>query len=108
LHCRAAAPGVATGDVRILMSPEHWRRLNPGDVLVALNSNPDWLPAIRRSAALVTDGGGITCHGAIVARELGVPSVVATRIGTTRRRGGGHRGRRRRRRDGECGGKMKR
>jgi pyruvate,water dikinase len=84
----AAAPGVATGHVRILMSPEHWRRLNPGDVLVAPMANPEWLPAVRRSGALVTDSGGLTCHGAIVARELGVPCVVATRIGTTRLRDG--------------------
>jgi pyruvate,water dikinase len=83
LHGAAAAPGVATGHVRILMSPEHWRRVNPGDVVVAPMTNPDWVPAIRRSSALVTDGGGITCHGAIVARELGVPCVVATRVGTT-------------------------
>lgn len=88
LHGMAAAPGVATGHVRILMSPEHWRRVNPGDVVVAPMTNPDWVPAIRRSAALVTDGGGITCHGAIVARELGVPCVVATRVGTTRLRDG--------------------
>jgi len=80
----AAAPGVATGPVRILMSPEHWRRVDPGDVLVAPMANPDWAPAVRRAAALVTDGGGVTCHGAIVARELGVPCVVATRIATSR------------------------
>jgi pyruvate,water dikinase len=47
-------------------------------------ANPEWAPAVRRAAALVTDGGGITCHGAIVARELGVPCVVATRIATSR------------------------
>jgi pyruvate,water dikinase len=88
LHGLAAAPGVATGHVRILMSPEHWRRLNPGDVLVVPMTNPDWLPAIRRSAAVVTDHGGLTCHGAIVARELGVPCVVATRVGTSRLRDG--------------------
>ena len=51
-------------------------------------TNPDWAPAIRRSATLVTDGGGVTCHGAIVVRELGVPCIVATRIGTTRLRDG--------------------
>jgi pyruvate,water dikinase len=88
IHGLAAAPGVATGHVRVLMSPEHWRRLNLGDVLVVPMTNPDWLPAIRRSAALVTDRGGLTCHGAIVARELGVPCVVATRAGTTRLRDG--------------------
>jgi pyruvate,water dikinase len=62
--------------------------LNPGDVLVAPITNPEWLPAIRRCAAMLTDRGGLTCHGAIVARELGVPCVVATRVGTTRLRDG--------------------
>ena len=45
-------------------------------------TNPDWLPTIRRAAALVTDTGGMTCHAAIVARELGVPCVVGTRTAT--------------------------
>jgi pyruvate,water dikinase len=94
----AAAPGTATGPVRTLMSPEHWRRVEPGDVLVAPMTNPEWAPAVRRAAAVVTDGGGLTCHGAIVARELGVPCVVATRVATSRLSDGqlvtvdGHRG----------------
>ena len=46
-------------------------------------TNPDWVPTIRRAAALVTDGGGMTCHAAIVSRELGVPCVVGTRQATT-------------------------
>ena len=45
-------------------------------------TNPDWLPTIRRAAALVTDTGGMTCHAAIVARELGVPCIVGTRTAT--------------------------
>ena len=53
-----------------------------GEVLVAPLTNPDWMPAVRRAAALVTDSGGVTCHAAIVARELGVPAVVGTRSGT--------------------------
>ena len=53
-----------------------------GEVLVAPLTNPDWMPAVRRAAALVTDTGGVTCHAAIVARELGVPAVVGTRSGT--------------------------
>jgi pyruvate,water dikinase len=80
----AAAPGTATGRVRILMSPEHWRCVEPGEVLVATMTNPEWAPAVRRAGALVTDGGGLTCHGAIVARELGVPCVVGTRVATSR------------------------
>ena len=54
-----------------------------GEVLVASMTNPDWVPVLRKAAALVTDGGGMTCHAAIVTRELGVPCVVGTRKATT-------------------------
>lgn len=82
LHGLAASPGRATGRVRVLHSPSDGVRLVDGEVLVAPLTNPDWMPAVRRAAALVTDTGGITCHAAIVARELGVPAVVGTRSGT--------------------------
>lgn len=78
----AASAGSATGPVRILHSPKDSARLQPGDVLVASMTNPDWVPAIRRAVALVTDGGGMTCHAAIVSRELGVPCVVGARTAT--------------------------
>jgi len=74
----AASPGVASGVVRVLTAPEQGRQLRTGEILVAPMTNPDWVPTIRRAAALVTDGGGMTCHAAIVARELGVPCVVGT------------------------------
>lgn len=77
-----AAPGVASGAVRVLLRPESGSQLIDGEVLVAPMTNPDWLPTIRRAAALVTDTGGMTCHAAIVARELGVPCVVGTRKAT--------------------------
>ncbi|WP_236834137.1 phosphoenolpyruvate synthase [Blastococcus sp. KM273129] len=79
----AASPGRASGRVRVLHSPGEGDRLQDGEVLVAPLTNPDWMPAMRRAAAVVTDSGGITCHAAIVARELGVPAVVGTRTGTT-------------------------
>jgi pyruvate,water dikinase len=78
----AAAPGTASGKVRVLDTPDEGDRLLAGEILVAQMTNPDWLPTIRRAAALVTDTGGMTCHAAIVARELGVPCVVGTRTGT--------------------------
>src|SRR5262245_11650684 len=78
----AAAPGTASGKVRVLDTPDEGDRLLEGEILVAQMTNPDWLPTIRRAAALVTDTGGMTCHAAIVARELGVPCVVGTRTGT--------------------------
>ncbi|MFI7117448.1 phosphoenolpyruvate synthase [Amycolatopsis sp. NPDC049868] len=73
-----ASPGVAGGAVRVLHDPAEGRRLRDGEVLVAPMTNPDWVPAIRRASALVTDGGGMTCHAAVVARELRVPCVVGT------------------------------
>ncbi|MEV2226080.1 phosphoenolpyruvate synthase [Nocardia vinacea] len=79
----AAAPGRASGAVRVLTSPEQGQALRDGEVLVAPMTNPDWLPTITRAAAVVTDSGGMTCHAAIVARELGVPCVVGTRTATT-------------------------
>jgi pyruvate,water dikinase len=78
----AASPGIASGRVRVLTSPTEADQLVAGEILVAKMTNPDWVPTIRRAAALITDGGGITCHASIVARELGVPCVVGTRSAT--------------------------
>ncbi|MGZ8704686.1 MAG: putative PEP-binding protein, partial [Aeromicrobium sp.] len=79
----AAAPGVVSGVVRILKSPADGARLVDGEVLVAAMTNPDWVPTMRRAAALVTDSGGVTCHAAIIGRELHLPTIVATRNATT-------------------------
>ena len=84
----AASHGVASGAVRVLRSPEEGDQLQTGEVLVAPMTNPDWVPTIRRAAAVVTDGGGMTCHAAIVTRELGVPCVVGARTATTTLRDG--------------------
>jgi pyruvate,water dikinase len=78
-----ASPGRGTGAVRVVRSPADGGALRPGEVLVAPMTSPDWVPTIRRAAALVTDGGGMTCHAAIVARELGVPCIVGTRRATS-------------------------
>jgi pyruvate,water dikinase len=88
VHGLAASPGRASGRVRVLHSPAEGARLVDGEILVAPLTNPDWMPAVRRAAALVTDTGGVTCHAAIVARELGVPAVVGTRSGTRTLRDG--------------------
>ncbi|ASL15168.1 phosphoenolpyruvate synthase [Mycobacterium intracellulare] len=79
----AAAPGSASGRVRLLRTPEEGNHLLDNEILVAPMTNPDWLPAIRRAAAVVTETGGMTCHAAIVARELRVPCVVGARDATT-------------------------
>lgn len=78
----AASSGRATGVVRVLTDPSQRDQLQAGEVLVAPMTSPDWMSAIRRAAGLVTDGGGMTCHAAIVSRELGVPCVVGTREAT--------------------------
>lgn len=83
-----ASPGRGSGPVRILRGPEEGDQLFDGDVLVATMTSPDWMPILRRVAALVTDGGGMTCHAAIVSRELGVPCVVGTRTATRTLRNG--------------------
>jgi pyruvate,water dikinase len=77
-----AAPGVAVGRVRVLRAADEGSRLVAGEVLVAPMTTPDWVPTMRRASALVTDGGGITCHAAIASRELRVPCVVGTRRAT--------------------------
>ncbi|NUP11194.1 MAG: phosphoenolpyruvate synthase [Polyangiaceae bacterium] len=83
-----ASPGIATGNVRILASPSEAAALQQGDVLVAAMTSPDWVPAMRRASALVTDGGGMTCHAAIVSRELRLPCVVGARKATQTLRDG--------------------
>jgi len=77
-----AVPGAVTGVVRVLGDVSEGARLQDGEVLVAKMTNPDWLPTMRRAAALVTDTGGMTCHAAIVARELKVPCIVGARTAT--------------------------
>jgi pyruvate,water dikinase len=78
-----ASPGVATGRARVLTTPQDAERLMPGDILVAEMTSPDWVPFMRRAAAVVTDSGGMTSHAAIISRELGVPCIVGTRTATT-------------------------
>ncbi len=77
-----ASPGVAFGPVKIILSPEAIDQVLEGDVLVAEMTTPDFVPAMKRAAAIVTDKGGRTCHAAIVSRELGIPCVVGTERAT--------------------------
>jgi pyruvate,water dikinase len=77
-----ASPGAASGRVRVLRDVADGPTLRDGEVLVAPMTSPDWVPAMRRAAALVTDAGGMTSHAAIVSRELGIPGVVGCRNAT--------------------------
>jgi pyruvate,water dikinase len=71
-----ASPGVAGGPVRIVSDEMNLEVVKKGDVMVTAMTSPDMVPAMTRAAAIVTDEGGMTCHAAIVARELGIPCIV--------------------------------
>ena len=73
---RAIGQKIGAGPVRIIHDPSEMDRVQPGDVLVADMTDPNWEPVMKRASAIVTNRGGRTCHAAIIARELGVPAVV--------------------------------
>jgi pyruvate,water dikinase len=73
---RAIGQKIGAGRVRVIHDPSEMERVQPGDVLVADMTDPNWEPVMKRAAAIVTNRGGRTCHAAIIARELGVPAVV--------------------------------
>ncbi|MCD9030358.1 phosphoenolpyruvate synthase [Luteimonas sp. Y-2-2-4F] len=75
---RAIGQKIGSGVARVVRSLDDMSKVQPGDVLVADMTDPDWEPVMKRSAAIVTNRGGRTCHAAIIARELGVPAVVGT------------------------------
>lgn len=77
-----ASPGQATGAVHVLDSPADESAMQLGEVLVTHMTSPDWVPIMRRAAAIVTDAGGMTSHAAIVARELGLPCIVGAHDAT--------------------------
>ncbi|MCD9028624.1 phosphoenolpyruvate synthase [Luteimonas sp. BDR2-5] len=75
---RAIGQKIGAGVARVVRSLEDMNKVQPGDVLVADMTDPDWEPVMKRASAIVTNRGGRTCHAAIIARELGVPAVVGT------------------------------
>lgn len=77
-----ASPGIGNGPVRILKSPKEIAKVEKGDVLVAPMTSPDYVPAMKKASAIITDQGGQTSHAAIVSRELGIPCVVGTEKAT--------------------------
>ncbi|MFA7244190.1 MAG: phosphoenolpyruvate synthase [Patescibacteria group bacterium] len=78
----AASLGTAFGPVKLIHKPDEIDKVVSGDVLVTEQTTPDFVPAMRRAKAIVTDTGGRTCHAAIVSRELGIPCVVGTGTAT--------------------------
>lgn len=77
-----ASPGIITGHVRILKSASEINSVVSGDILVAPQTNPDYVPAMKKASAIVTDLGGRTSHAAIVSREIGIPAIVGTEKAT--------------------------
>jgi pyruvate,water dikinase len=84
----AASGGVVTGRVRVALTAEEGAALEPGEILVAPFTDPGWTPLFTVAGAIVMDLGGLLSHGAIVAREFGIPAVVNTRTATTTLRTG--------------------
>ena len=77
-----ACPGKVAGVVKIVNLPEEMGKMNQDDVMVAHTTFPSLVPAMKKAIAIVTDDGGITCHAAIVAREMNKPCVIGTKIAT--------------------------
>jgi pyruvate,water dikinase len=77
-----ASPGHATGTVKIVSNVAELNKVEKGNILVTVMTNPDYVPAMQRAVAIVTDEGGITAHAAIVSREMGIPAVVGTKSAT--------------------------
>lgn len=79
-----ASPGIGSGHVRQVVDPKYINKVGQGDVLVSKMTSPDFVPAMKKASAIVTDEGGQTSHAAIVSRELGIPCVVGTKEATVK------------------------
>lgn len=79
---KSAYGGITRGKARIILSKKQIPSLENGEILVTAMTTPDFLPALQKAAAFITDEGGITCHAAIVARELKKPCIIGTKIAT--------------------------
>ncbi|MFZ2978284.1 MAG: PEP-utilizing enzyme, partial [Candidatus Magasanikiibacteriota bacterium] len=75
-------PGLAKGKVKIIIRAEDMKKMNHGDILVSIATDPDIVPAMKKAAAIITEQGGVTSHAAIVSRELNIPCVIGTKIAT--------------------------
>ena len=74
-----ASPGLTSSVVHVIDSPDDIDQFKTGEVLVTLMTSPDWVPAMKKAAAIVTNNGGMTCHAAIVSREMQIPCIVGTK-----------------------------
>lgn len=74
-----ASPGVASGVVHVIDNPKDIDQFKQGEILVTLMTSPDWVPAMKKAASIITNNGGMTCHAAIISREMQIPCIVGTR-----------------------------
>lgn len=74
-----ASPGKVSGSVHVILDPSRIDEFKEGEILVTEMTAPDWVPAMKKAKAIVTDSGGMTCHASIVSRELGIPCIVGTK-----------------------------
>jgi pyruvate,water dikinase len=77
-----SSPGVGAGKAHVILTADRVSEFQNGEVLVTEMTTPDWVPTMKKSRAIVTDAGGMTCHAAIVSRELGIPCITGTKVGT--------------------------
>ena len=77
-----ASQGITKGTVKIILGPKDFGKMKEGNILVAHMTTPEFMPVIKKAKAIITDEGGITCHAAIVSRELNIPCIIGTKIAT--------------------------
>lgn len=77
-----ACTGKARGRVKVVRTSKEISKVKKGDILVAVMTRPDYVPAMKKAAAIITNEGGVTCHAAIISRELGIPCIIGTKIAT--------------------------
>jgi pyruvate,water dikinase len=77
-----SSPGVGAGKAHVILTVDGVSEFQSGEVLVTQMTTPDWVPTMKKAKAIITDAGGMTCHAAIVSRELGIPCITGTKTGT--------------------------
>ncbi len=75
---------IASGIARVISSAAESSQVQKGDIIVTEMTDPDWVPALKKAAGIITNSGGRTCHAAIVSRELGIPAIVGAMVATTK------------------------
>ena len=82
LQGTGASPGIVSGKIKLILRKDDITKIENGDIIVTIMTSPDLVPAMSKSAAIITDLGGRTCHAAIVSREMGIPAIVGTQKAT--------------------------